>query len=126
MATVCRMEGRIAVDEAEAVAMRHAVKIATEASLRDIVAESDNLKLVNHLKKDLKETSSFGNIVADILVFGCVCRRIVFSHVCRDGNRVAHELAHLSKDYSEMRVWMEEAPPGVLGAVISYLSNMNV
>ncbi|XP_057247591.1 uncharacterized protein LOC130589950 [Beta vulgaris subsp. vulgaris] len=125
-ATVWLGNGGMAVDEAEAVALRHAVEIAIEAGLRDLVVESDNLKLINHLKKGMKENTSFGNIVADILNLVCVCRRLIFNHVGRNGNRAAHKLAHLSREYSEMRVWIEEVPPGVLGDVMFDLSNLNV
>ena len=125
VATVWLGDGGMAVDEVEVVALRHAVKIAIEAGLRDLVMESDNLKLINHLKKGLKENTSFGNIVADILNLVCVCHRFVFNHVGRNGNRAAHKLAHLSREYSEMRVWIEEVPPGVLGDVLFDLSNLN-
>lgn len=103
VATMCLMDGGMAVDEAEAVALRHAVKIAIEAGLLDFVAGSDNLKLIDHLKKGLKENTSFGNIVADILDAVYICRRVVFNHVCMDGNRVAHKLAHLSREYNDIK-----------------------
>lgn len=39
--------------------------------------------------------------------------------MCRGGNRVAHILAKLSKNFSEMMVWMEEVPSEAHLAVIS-------
>ena len=56
------------------------------------------------------ENTSFGNIVYDILVlverFICVS----FSHVCREGNKVAHHLAQLSSLFCETKLWFDEAP----------------
>ena len=47
------------------------------------------------------------------------CISFVFSHVCRGGNGVAHLLARLSKNFSEMKVWMEEVPNEAHMAVLS-------
>lgn len=44
------------VDIAEAVAARHALKIAIDSGLRSVVLESDDcLKLINHLKRGAME-----------------------------------------------------------------------
>lgn len=107
------MEGGYAVDVAEAIAARLVLKIVWEAGFRDIVMESDCLKLITHLKNAKVETSSFGNIVHDLLVFVEHFNSCSFIHVCRSGNKVAHNLAHLSRSFSETRVWLEEVPQGM-------------
>lgn len=71
--TYCCLEGEMGVNEAGAIAARHAVKIATEAGLRSIVLESYCQKLITHLKLGLVENTSFGNIVANIVEFGSCC-----------------------------------------------------
>lgn len=38
---------------------------------------------------------------------------VSFNHVCRDGNKVAHNLAELSRSCNDTRIWMEEVPPEV-------------
>ncbi|XP_021755266.1 uncharacterized protein LOC110720538 [Chenopodium quinoa] len=48
---------------------------------------------------------------------GRLCNSIEFSHVGRGGNRVAHKLANVSRDYDELRVWIEEFPPSVAADV---------
>lgn len=105
-----RMEGGYEVDVAEALSARFVLKIAWESGFRDIVMESDCLKLIAHLKLAKVETSSFGNLVYDILVLVASFNSVSFNHVCRDGNKVAHNLAHLSRSFSETRVWLEEVP----------------
>lgn len=92
------MEGCYDVDEAEAMAARHSLNVALDAGLRNIELESDCLKLVAHLKQGRWENSSFGNIVFDILELGKHCNIISFSHVCRSGNQVAHNLAKVSRN----------------------------
>lgn len=119
MATSNIQEGVFEVDEAEALAARHAVILAMESGMRNFELESDCLKLISHLKKGTKENSSFGNIVFDILELNKRGSNISFSHVCRKGNQVAHNLAHNSRKYGELRVWLEEGPADIL----SYVQN---
>ncbi|XP_048489904.1 uncharacterized protein LOC125491871 [Beta vulgaris subsp. vulgaris] len=88
IATCASMEGEFQVEEVEAMAARHSLQIATQAGLRTVELETDNVKLFSHSKK------SFG------------------------GNTVAHILARESNNYSEMRVWMEEVPSVAHNAVI--------
>lgn len=111
-ATCVSVEGRFDIDVAEAYAARHAMQISMEAGLQGLILESDSLKLISHLNRGLIESSSFGFLVADILKL--LSRCLVFSckHVKRGGNKVAHKLAHLSKSFSEMRVWLwlEDVP----------------
>lgn len=72
------------VDEAEACAARHALKIDVESGLRNIVLECDCLKLISHLNHKTRDDTSFGNIVDDILWLGGFCSSISFTHVRRE------------------------------------------
>ena len=123
VATCACIEGNFAVDEGEALAVRHSLSIALEAGLRRVQVESDSLKVIVHLKEGKRENSSFGNIIYDILEISKRCESIIFSHVCRTGNKVAHQLAQLSSSYHEVRVWIEEVPdiirPFVMDDLIS-------
>ncbi|KAL2941342.1 hypothetical protein RDABS01_029692 [Bienertia sinuspersici] len=78
--------------------------------LGKVVVETDNLKLALHLRRSIKENTTFGCIVKDVLQLAKLCTSISFAHVRREGNRVAHCLAKLSKSYTDMRVWIEEVP----------------
>lgn len=91
--------------------------IALEAGLRHIELESDCLKLISHLKRGTRENSSFGNIVFDILELSKKCLNISYSHVCRRGNQVAHNLAQNSRQYGDVRVWLEEGPIEIMSFV---------
>ncbi|KAL2940934.1 hypothetical protein RDABS01_029284 [Bienertia sinuspersici] len=119
-----RVQGVNAVDVAEAMAARHALKIAVEAGLRKVILETDCKKLVNHLKKGCCDLTYFGRVVSDILQIASVCNEISFSHVKRSGNLVAHKLARISKDYVDMIVWMEEVPSQVIDLVDHDVMNL--
>lgn len=70
------------------------------------------------MKRGFIESFSFGFLVADISGLSSRCLSFSCKHVKRGGNRVAHKLAHLSKDFSEMRVWLEEVPMEVSALVM--------
>ncbi|KAL2931091.1 hypothetical protein RDABS01_036501 [Bienertia sinuspersici] len=105
MAATCWYgEGSKEVEVAETLAARHGLSIAIEAGLTSIILETDCIKLYQHLKKGKREASYFGKIVQDILLLAKRCKGISYAHIKRSGNRVAHELAKVSKDYPEMMV----------------------
>lgn len=80
------------------------------------------MKLINHLTKGLNNNSSFGNIVIEL---GKSCSIFSFKHVRREVNKVAHKLTHLSREFSEMRVWIEEVPQEASTFVMYDLSLLN-
>lgn len=100
MVAMCsKVEGTFGVEVAEAMAARQTLLIVIEAGLRNVIMEADNSKLYYHLKKGLKEKTSFGNIVGDIFHLAKQCSSIAFSLVRRSGNSVAQNLAHVSKKF---------------------------
>ena len=125
LATCAQYDGGCDTDIEEALAARHAVTVAVEAGLRNVVMENDCLKLISHLQKRVKENNGFGFIVTDILFLGSSSVSLSFNHVRREGNRVAHKLAQISKEYREMRVWIEEVPNEVRTYVHSDMISMN-
>ncbi|XP_048498228.1 uncharacterized protein LOC125496729 [Beta vulgaris subsp. vulgaris] len=124
MATCVVMEGGGEVDIAEGLAARHSLQVALDAGFRCVILESDNLKLISHLISGKEENNSFGFVISDILWLCMSFLSISFSHVCREGNRVAHKLAHISKNFNGMRVWLEEVPDEVLADVNSDLISL--
>lgn len=98
------MDGRFEADVAEAMAARAVLAIVWESGFREIILENDCLKLIPLLKKQTVENSSFGNIVKVILVFVESFNCVSFNHICISGNKVAHNLAQLSRSFSNTRV----------------------
>lgn len=110
---------------AEALAARHALNVAFQAGLRHVILESDGIKLIHHLKKNMIEATKFGCIVKDILYLATKFQYISYSHVKRSGNIVAHSLAKLSSFFDGMMVWMEDVPSQIQAAVNTDLIVLN-
>lgn len=126
IAAVCEeVRGRMEVSEAEAMAARLALSIAIDVGLRDIILESDCLKLITQLKNGKEDQTSFGFITRDIQELAKSCRSISFEFVRREGNKVAHKMAHISCKFGELRVWMEEVPTEANSYVLSDLESLN-
>ncbi|KAL2892194.1 LINE-1 reverse transcriptase-like protein [Bienertia sinuspersici] len=110
MSSCLKLKGVDRIDVAEAMALRHAVKIAIEAGFRAVVVETDCMRVFTHLKNKLQDNSEFGSIINDIRLLGGGCSSFSVSHVKRSGNVVAHSLAKLCSQYEGLIVWMEEVP----------------
>lgn len=102
--------------------MRFVLSTALEAGLSSLTIETNNLNIYSHLKKGRTKASSFGAIIFDVKHLAEQCHIISFSRVGRSGNKVAHNLSHLSRNYEEMRVWLEEASSETMSDVIADLS----
>ncbi|XP_021767815.1 uncharacterized protein LOC110732205 [Chenopodium quinoa] len=122
VATCVQLAGRFEVEVAEAMAMRHAMKIAMESGFLKICLETDNLKLHHCLKKGRADPTEFGFIIKDILLLASSCHAASFAFVKRNGNRVAYSLAKLSCKYDGLRVWLEKYPVEIHEHVMADLS----
>lgn len=118
VATCTVVNGNKNAEIAEALAARHALTTAIEAGLSRVILEVDNMKVYAHLKNGTKEQSCFGFIMNDIRALARQCSDIKFSHVGRNGNVAAHELAKMSCNFEGLRVWIEEAPHEIIRTVI--------
>ncbi|XP_057250786.1 uncharacterized protein LOC130591474 [Beta vulgaris subsp. vulgaris] len=116
-----QVDGGYEADVAEALAASLVLNVVWEAGIRHIIMESVCLKLIAHLKSAKVETTSFGDLVFDILGLASRFSSISFSHVGRDGNKVAHNLAQLSRSFMETRVWIAKVPREVQTFVVSDL-----
>jgi ribonuclease HI len=112
IATLCkRFHCLHTVDDAEAIAAREAVQLAKDVGLTKVEVEGDSLVIFQALKQQEACFASYGDIVQDVLHLSRSLHRVGFSHVRRNGNRVAHVLARnaivLSSDFL---VWLEDVP----------------
>ncbi|KAL2896440.1 Protein saal1 [Bienertia sinuspersici] len=96
------------------MAVRHALTIALEAGFRRVIVEADCMKVIHHLRNKIKESSSFGCIIADILALVEQCNPFCFSHVRRTGKRSRH--------YDQMMVWVEDIPAQLQSFVLQDIS----
>ena len=54
--------------------------------------------------------ASFGLLSQDVKCFANLFHCIRFSHVCREGNSVAHNLVRHARHVTGFQVWMEDIP----------------
>ncbi|XP_021726160.1 uncharacterized protein LOC110693311 [Chenopodium quinoa] len=80
----------------EAKAALFEIRKAKAHGLRDIVLEADSLVLVTKMKKGSFSFAAIDGVLEDISSVSSDFSSIVWSHVKRDGNFVAHHLARRS------------------------------
>ena len=96
------------VEDVEALACRKAISFAIEMGLQDVIFEVDSEIIYRHLVSDSTCMAAFGHIIEDSRRLITSLRKVSFSHVRRNGNRVADKLAKLAKYLYEPQVWIED------------------
>ncbi|EEF28878.1 conserved hypothetical protein [Ricinus communis] len=102
-------DSQLAVVHAEAEAVRWGLLLAKDAGFRVLDVESDNAHSISMLKGNQENFTELGTIIDDIKF---ICRdfsSIVWSHVNRVCNKVAHMVASLTNSTTD-RVWIENVP----------------
>lgn len=79
----------------EAKAVAYGRRLGKRYGLTDIIVESDSQILISRLTKGVMYYSDLDSILEDILAFSVSFNSVIWSHVRRDGNLVAHHLARL-------------------------------
>ena len=96
------------VEDVEALACRKAISFAIEIGLQDVIFEVDSEIIYRHLVSDSICMTAFGHIIEDSRRLITSLRKVSFTHVRRNGNRVADKLAKLAKYLYEPQVWIED------------------
>ena len=69
--------------------------------------------LINALKDSSPLVASFGLLIQDFHLFAEHFHCISFSHICRNGNSIAHNLIRHARHVTSSLVWIEDVPPQV-------------
>lgn len=80
-------------DKIEALAAMKALSFAHELGFRSAVLKGDSLRLIQALKSEVHSLSPLGLLLEDVKVYARNFVRLLYSHVKRNGNNVAHSLA---------------------------------
>ncbi|KAL4595711.1 hypothetical protein ACB092_12G111000 [Castanea dentata] len=91
---------------------RAGIRVITR-DCHDLPAELLNFPLswaLNALKDDFPSLASFGLLIWDAQLFANGFNDIRFSHVRKDGNSIAHNLARHTCHVIGFSVWMEDVP----------------
>jgi hypothetical protein len=103
---------------AEAAALYHAVRLATEQCFNDVIFESDNATIVGILRSEAPIPRTYlGNFVKGIRCKTGLLRSCRFRHVGREANKVAHSLASLAHEEPN-RVWINNTPPQIVTSLL--------
>ena len=101
-------------EDMEALAALKALSFAHELGFQNIVLEGDALNLIQALKAQEQNLLPWGLLVEDVKEYGKKFRRVLYSHVKRNGNSVAHNLAKYALRISDFQVWMEYVPSHIV------------
>ena len=96
--------------ELETLATLESLQFAADLSLKDVILEGDSEIAINALNADSHSFKSFGLLSRDVTCFASLFHCIRFSHVRREGNSVAHNLARHARHVTGFQVWMEDVP----------------
>ena len=97
--------------EIEALAASSAIEFTTKLGFNRAILETDSQVLSNALRNNSTYLSSFGLLIEDIKCNASMFNQLLYSHVKRKGNIVAHHLARHSISIFDFSVWVETVPP---------------
>lgn len=96
--------------EAEVKAFEEGFHFAKDVGVHDFIIEGDSLLMFNALCGVSPPSSSVASLVSKMLMMCADFNRVNFSHIRRQGNRLAHLLAKHALDVVEFSTWIEENP----------------
>lgn len=86
-----------------------AAKLGKRYKIEDAVLESDCQLLINRLSKGLIYLTDLDSVLGDILSICTSFKSVSWSHVRRDGNCVAHNLARIIP-FGIEQIWENYCP----------------
>ena len=103
------LSGRFAVEETEAIAMEQGIVLAKELGLNQIILEGDSMQTIQAIcSKDVWGVA--GHIIHGILQGMNGFNYAEVRYICRNSNKIAHELAQQAKSSREECKWNGVVP----------------
>ena len=96
--------------EVEAKAVEAGINFARDIGIADFTVEKDSLVVYNSLSGQSDPPSLVAHVFSGILGMYGIGLQIDFSHIRRQGNRLAHLLAKYASNLDDYMTWMEENP----------------
>ena len=100
--------------EVEAIAACKAVEFGSEIGVDCAIVEGDSEVLVKALRNTDNGLTPIAPLINDVSLFSNLYSELSYSHIKRDGNKVAHSLARLALTTLGCTVWMEDIPSRTL------------
>jgi ribonuclease HI len=102
---------------AETIAALHAVMWCIEQGFKRVVFEGDSLQVVNEVNSIHPCDSLYGHLIEDIKTGIQTLDVAIFSHVEREANGAAHELAVDARTHVTDTIRWTTIPPSICGIV---------
>ena len=96
--------------EVEAMAANKAVEFGSELGLHNAIIKRDSVVVAKALKCKEFGLVPYAHLLKDVSLFSGLHSQFSYSHVKRDGNKVAHSFARLVLTSQHCTVWMEDVP----------------
>ena len=119
-----KINSTLGVLEVEAKAFEAGISFARDVGIAEFTIEGDSLVVYNSLSGHSNPPSSVAHVISGILGMYGVGSWIDFSHVRRQGNKLAHLLAKYASGLDDYMTWMEENPCFLEQALLHDLSNI--
>ena len=100
--------------EVEAIAACRAVEFGSEIGVDCAIVEGDSEVLVKALRNTDNGLTPITPLINDVSLFLSLYSELSYSHIKRDGNKVANSLARLALITPGCTVWMEDIPSRTL------------
>ena len=91
-----------------------ALEFAFNLGFQNAILEGDSLGLIKALKTEDHNLSPLGLLVKDVKLAANNFVSLSYSHIKRNGNIVAHNLAKHAIRIPNFQVWMEDVPSHVV------------
>ena len=105
-----QFQGPLGAIEVEAKAFESSWEFAKDMGIQDFVLEGDSHNIVHALSGNSHATSTIVALIYGMGVTSFEFRNVLFSHVRRNGNILAHQLAKHVLGIFDFSVWIEESP----------------
>ena len=93
------------VNAVEVIAAKKALKFALELGLSVIVFEGDSKNAIDALLSEEVSVANIGHLIEEAKLYGDQLDEVEFSHVKRQGNKAAHNIARHAKHVSSWCGW---------------------
>ena len=100
------------------MAAARALSFAAELGFSRFVLEGDSELIIKALQSNEDSLAPFGHIL-EVAKITTDVNRVLFTHVRRLGNAVAHNLAKNAQHVAGLQVWIEDVPPHLFSVLLS-------
>ena len=91
----------------------------------NVILEGDALGLIQALKSQEQNPCPLGLLVEDVKIYSSRFQRVLYSHVKRNSNSVAHYLARHVISIPDFQVWMEDVPSHIVSVLHSDVTHLH-